>query len=187
MANIIQNKKLYSISTKLGLLVTIILAFIPLRSFEIEGDINKLLDYRIILPGLFFSLFVLICQFKKQPIILLLIYLFYLMIGYVAYYVIGIFTFGIAVPIVGAIGACQINYVLNGKIHFKDKNTRKFFILGFISSAIGVALYICLAKSVNDGTGFSLMIILWQIVVGVEYIRQLDLKQQSDINGHKSS
>ncbi|MES2837606.1 MAG: hypothetical protein V4667_08785 [Bacteroidota bacterium] len=95
----------------------------------------------------------------------------------------GIATWGVGVPVVGALGGLIVKWLfynegkllhINHKYKLLDNEGVKFASIGFITGIIGLIFY----SKTNDifaaGVGFGVIIGLWQLGVSIKCIRKVE-------------
>jgi len=162
----------------IGLFLTLLISFLALFQYDIilfgEQPKSDILPagLQLLLPGVSFALFLLICLLKRTTILRLFLYLIPLLVVYCGMIILSLMTFGIGVPAFGAVGAVGIAVVLD--ISVKEKiNYWRFAGLGFSSTLPGWIACFGLSEKLGDGIIFGIIICGWQLAIGYLVIKQL--------------
>jgi len=171
-----------------------ILSFLMLKDFDIypNGTYDKSLDlYRLFTPGVIFSIYLVVLHKSMFRIWKLIRFFILLLIGYFFSLFVGTITWGIAVPILGGMGALLVKWLFynNGELldayhegKLFDENGIILVCIGFLTSLLGLIFYYYSCKHFYDykllteGFGFGLIIGLWQLGIGVKCIKIIGKK-----------
>ncbi len=167
----------YTTTNYLLLILVVTFSFLSVCTFDFypSEPYDKSLDiFRLITPGIFFSLYIVILQRQNWQLKKLMIFFCLLLVLYYAVLIAGLSSWGVGVPFAGAIGALVIKKLFYQKIELLDLNGTKYLLLGFITGLIGLCLYYLVKDTWTDGVGFGLIIIIWQLGFGILWIKQTD-------------
>jgi hypothetical protein len=166
----------------LGLLLIIVVSFWAISNVDIsfdEGYDDTYDSVKLLAPGVLFSMYLIILRFEKITAKASLINFSILVIGYMAILFTSLSTWGLAVPIAGGVGGVLVNYVLHDTLKFDDGGMKNFFIMGCLSGLSGLVIYYLTKEFFNDGIGFGAIIIIWQLIIGILFIKQLKVISQT--------
>ena len=162
----------------IGLFLTLAISFLALFQFNIivfgEEPKTDILpaDLQLLLPGVSFTLFLLICLIKRTTVLRILLYFIPLLMFYYGMIMLSFMTWGVVVPLFVALGAVGIAVVIDISIKEKIKFWR-FAGLGFSSTLPGWIACFGLTDKLGDGIVFGIIICGWQLGVGLLIIKQL--------------
>lgn len=167
----------------LGLLLIIVVSFWAISTVDISFDESYDDTYdsvKLLSPGVLFSMYLIILRFKEIPAKASLTNFLILVIGYLVILFSSLSTWGFAVPIAGGVGGVLVNYVLHDTLSFEEGGIKSFFIMGCLSGIIGVVIYYLTKDFYNDGIGFGAIIIIWQLIIGIAFIMQLNAQKTNN-------
>lgn len=143
-------------------------------SYEIFNSYDELTRLsKIIIPGIAFSFFVVAYQIRVLGPLKSILVLISLTAGYYINFIIGFSSWGLAVPVAGGLGGALIGYFIMFTHKKKKPSFGKLIVLGITSTLPGFIFFILNKDYVFDGVGFAIIIALWQILVGKEYLKQI--------------
>jgi len=129
---------------------------------------------KVIIPGIAFSIFIVAYQTPFFKIFKSLFLFIILVIIYFINFLIGMSSWGFAVPIAGGIGGALVNAALIYNHKEARKDLMQFIGYGMASSTIGLIFYFATQGYFNEGIGFGAIITIWQLIIGIEYIKFLN-------------
>jgi hypothetical protein len=157
------------------LILTNIFSFLSIRSYDFypKGPYNKSLDnYRLMAPGVLFSLYLIFLERQNWSFRKLILRFCLLLVLYFISLMSGSLGWGIAVPFVGALGALLIKQLFYPETELLDSHGMKKLVFGFVSGLVGlVFFYIVVNQNLTFGFGFGLILMSWQFVIGVMWIK----------------
>lgn len=168
----------------LGLIITVIISFLAICQFEIlvfgEQNPDDILPafWQVFIPGLAFSMFVLLLVIRYLNILNFILSLIVLLGLYYFSFYLSFLSYGIGTPVFGLIGAV----IITALVGYELKATApqgKFALFGFLSVIPGIGLLFMSGNQVSNGVCFGLIIGLWQLVVGALLIQQVELVSQN--------
>ena len=156
------------------LIIIITSSFFSICTFDLypSGPYDKSLDnFRLLAPGVIFSLFISILQRRRFSIGKSILFFCILLVFYSIALVAGMSSYGVGVPFAGGFGALLIKNLFK----LSDSDGSKYFVPGFVAGLIGLCLYYYPLKDIGtDGVGFGVILIIWQVVFGLLWIKQTD-------------
>jgi len=167
-------------ATNFALLVlAITCSFLAVQSYDYypKEPYDKSLDpYRLFAPGVIYSCFIVFLQRGALTIPKMVLYFLVLSVLYYVSFLASFASWGAGVPFAGGIGSFLIRQLFYPKSEFLDSTGTKYLLSGFLSGLVGLYLY---HYSHNDklwtnGVGFGFILITWQIVFGLLWIRQVE-------------
>jgi len=157
------------------LILVIIVTFVSINTYEFypAGIYDKALDpYRLLTPGVLFSLYLVFVLRKNRSFWKLALFGFILFVMYCASLVTGMSSWGIAVPFAGGVGALLIKKLFYNQAELLDTNGKRYLSIGFIAGFIGIGLFYLIINRWKVGVGFAAILILWQLAIGIVLIKQ---------------
>ena len=159
--------------TNYSLLILVnILSFLSIRSYDFypEGPYDRSLDnYRLLTPGVLFSIYIIFIERRNLSYRKLILFFFLLFALYYISLMTGCASWGVAVPLIGGVGAFLMRILFN-------RETEWYFTLGFAAGLVGLALYYLVQATWTSGFGFGLILISWQFIIGMLWIKQNESK-----------
>lgn len=153
------------------LLIILVLSYFSLEGFEFFGDSEA---FRLfVIPGVIYALFLVFLfrgDFSYQKLVL---YFLLLAAAYVLAVYVCFFSYGMAVPVVGALGAFMIDKLFPSKEKESSLYIYLFTITGFITSLLGWLTIMYFDKQLPFDAGFPMIILPWQLGIGVLCIRRI--------------
>jgi len=140
--------------------------FYPVGSYD-----ESLNPYRLFTPGLLFSLYIVFVQRKERSFLKLALFVILLFVLYCASVAAGLSSFGFAVPFAGGIGALLLKQLFYNKTQLLDTMGKSYLSIGLIAGGIGYGLFYLTINAWAAGVGFALILILWQIAIGILWIK----------------
>lgn len=159
------------------LILAVTCSFLEIHTFDVYPKLpyDKSMDrFRILGPGVLFSFFIVFIQRANFTTLRLVLFFFALQILYYASFVAGIFSWGMGVPFAGGIGALLIRKLFYQKAELLDPLGKRYLLLGFISGLTGLVLYYLSHDVWTQGTRFGFILVAWQLVFGLLWIRQTE-------------
>lgn len=159
------------------LIIVVTCSFLEVYTFDFypEESYDKSMDsFKLFAPGLLFSYFIVFVQSENLTTVKMVLYFFLLVILYYASFLVGLSSWGVGVPFAGGIGALLIRKLFYKKAELLDAIGIKYLLVGFISGLVGLVLYYLLQDVWTNGVGFGFILITWQLVFGLLWIRQVE-------------
>jgi hypothetical protein len=184
-----------NLTNYLLLTIVIVCSFLSIYTFDFYADepYDKSLDtFRLLTPGVLFSLFIVIITRKDLTILTLILRFFVLFALYSICLVAGLMSWGIAVPFAGGLGALSMRKLLHWNAKLLDATGKDYLVFGFATGLLGLFLFFVLQYALQNywtvGVGFGLILATWQIVFGTLLIKDKRIIQQGtyktvDTNG----
>lgn len=164
----------------LFLTVIVILSFLAVRSYDLfpggayDESLNK---FRLSIPGVLFSIYIIVLQRSIKKIGRLILYFCILLALYALVLGTCFASWGIAVPFAGGIGAYLIIRLFSPSPEIYDSTDTKYFLVGFGTGLLGVTLFYIGQDRWPAGVGFGLILIIWQSVIGFLWIDEVNIKK----------
>jgi hypothetical protein len=159
----------------LALVVTCSFLVIYTFDFYPKEPYDKSMDsFRLFSPGVLFSCFIVFLQRGNLRTAKLMLFFLVLLILYYASLVAGLSSWGIGVPFAGGIGALLIRKLFYQEAELLNSIGKRYLFLGFISGLTGLVLYYLFQDVWTNGVGFGFILVAWQLVFGLLWIRQIE-------------
>ena len=165
----VTNYTLLTIAVTCSFLEVYTFDFYPKESYDKSMD-----SFKLFAPGLFFSSFIVFLQRANLTTVKLILFFFVLVILYYASLIAGLSSWGVGVPFAGGIGPLLIRKLFYQKAELLDSMGIKYLLAGFFSGLVGLILYYLLQDVWTNGVGFGFILITWQLVFGLLWIRQVE-------------
>ena len=167
------------------LTIVIMCSFLSIYTFDFYPDkpYDKSLDiFRLLTPGAFFSLFIVIITRTGLTTLRLILLFFALLTLYSICLIAGLTSWGIAVPFAGGIGAILIRKLFQWNASLLDAIGKDYLVFGFATGLLGLFLFFVLQyvlqKYWTAGLGFGFILATWQIVFGTLWIKDKRMIQE---------
>ncbi len=159
--------------------MVILISFLAIYTYDFYPNelYDKSLDsWRLLTPGLLFSFFIVIIK-RAGWTFWKLIFLFFVLLSlYSVCLMAGMYSYGIAVPFVGGIGAMAIRKLFDPTVRLLDPTGKDYLIFGFIAGTSGLFLFFVLQYALQPtwtvGKGFGFILSTWQLVFGTLWIKE---------------
>jgi hypothetical protein len=165
------------------LILVILVSFLSIRDFEMypQWPYEKSLDgYRLFAPGFLFSIYLIFLERRNRGFGRLLVFFCILLILYYISLMAGFTTWGMAVPVVGGIGALLIKKLFYLKSAWLDPYGRQNLVWGFVAGLIGWILFFITRDNWTMGFRFGLILLSWQLTIGLLWIKQINQREISN-------
>ena len=153
------------------LIIVVSVSFVAIYTFEFypkdEYLYNRELDlFRIIIPGYLFTLNLIILNYKLTILRKIIFSFFLLLVSYIVIFEASFLSWGLFVPIGAGVGGFIIK-----KLFYEQEANQSFILIGFIAGFLGLVVFYSTTSYVKTGVGFGLIIVIWQLAIGIKCIR----------------
>lgn len=133
--------------------------------------------------GILFSICICILRAKEIPWFYKIAQFIFLIFIFFISILCGIATWGMTLPFIGGVGAILVCYTLNFTPSAKIDGTgvTTFFIRGLLSGLIGLIIYFSTSKIINQETGFCIIVLIWQSVIGFHALKHVEINNTDNI------
>ena len=172
----------------LGLLLVVIISALSLLEYNTAfSGVDRTKDVlplaiQVSLPCIAFSIFLTRVLYQHMTYVESLLIFFLFALGYFGMALTGVIFRELMLPVAGGLGGMYVAYIL--KYIFKyEINLPRFFVYGFLSTVPGFILRFVPTNLENqEGIMFSLIVGLWQLVIGYIVLREIELIQRKKRN-----
>jgi hypothetical protein len=154
------------------LVIVVVVSFVTAYKFEFypKENTNNTIEFcRLLIPGILFSIYVALFQQRDLNIARQLLYFFILVAFYVCVVMTTFWSWGFAIPFTGGFGAQLISILFCGKQGWLSAKGKDYFLIGFITGVIGLIFFYISNRAEGEGLGIAVMIVLWQLSIGIKY------------------
>ncbi len=156
------------------LIISIIGSVLAIITFDIDftGSYNAKLDiYRIIGPGIFFTLFTIYVKLRFELFKIAILKAGLIFALWIAAYYLGFASYGFGFTFIGAANGYLMGRILFGKEVMKE-NMWYYILFGAIAGLIGNVLFYTMRDLLDLGFNMIWVIILWQFGIGYLIINE---------------
>ena len=154
-------------------------SFLTIYTYDFYPDdsYDRSLDgFRLLTPGVLFSFLIIVARKSNWRIGKLILFFFILLILYSLCLVASLYSWGLAVPFVGGIGAWVIRKLFYQSTELLDEKGKDYLIFGFIAGLVGLFLFFVLQYAFQglwtSGVGFGFILGIWQLLFGILWIKE---------------
>lgn len=128
-------------------------------------------EWLFLLPGAFFSFFIVIIYHRLFSFYRAALCLILLMIGYIVCFYLSMFTWGLALPVSGALGAFWVNGLVKGEGKWLDRVALMNLFAGFFTGLAGLLMLYALKDVIQLNVSFAITIGAWQLLIGILHLK----------------
>lgn len=167
-----------NISNNLVFLFSVAISF--LFTYPMDSHSDSFDFIRGMAPGFLFTLFILRVQKSVQSPLKTLAYLLALIILYFFSCLMGIWSWGLALPLIGGISSVLIKKLFLPQFEIFDKTGWRYFMWGSIAGTFGLCFYFFFGRGWPDGFRMGVIILSWQLVFGILWLNQKEFLKEKE-------
>lgn len=174
-----QNEMKRTIANYVFLSFVVAGSFLAICTYDFYPDepYDRSLDsFRLLTPGVLFSVFIIVVQKSNWAIGKMVLFFFILLTLYSVCLIASLSSWGLAVPFFGGIGAWVIRKLFYQSATLLDAKGKEYFVLGFIAGLVGLFFFFARPYAFQDlwtsGMGFGFILGIWQIVFGILWLKE---------------
>lgn len=162
------------------LVLTLAVSFFSVLRYTIGFDRTEGQNdsYDFLIPGVVYSFFIIWVIWSKgedYPLHKLILFFPVLILVYCAAVICGLQSWGVAVPVIGGVGALLIKKLFYWNTILLDDFGKAFAVLGSVAGLAGFLLFLWAKSNDMDGVGFGCILVTWQAAFEIKWIWNKEL------------